>query len=59
MIMNIIVQAVLAVGNQTNPIAWDNLPRHYHLTLFYTLWICVEFVAVYFLFVETMGKRNH
>lgn len=32
-IMNITVQAVLAVGNQTNPIAWANLPKHWNFTL--------------------------
>jgi len=55
MIMNITVQAVLAVGNQTNPIAWKNLPKHWNFTLFYTLWICVEFIFVYFVYVETKG----
>jgi len=29
MIMNITVQAILAVGNQTNPVAWANLPKHW------------------------------
>lgn len=27
MIMNITVQAILAIGQQTNPIAWENLPH--------------------------------
>jgi hypothetical protein len=36
-IMNITVQAILAVGGQTNPVAWKRLPRHYHLALFYTV----------------------
>lgn len=53
--MNITVQAVLAVGQQTNPIAWKNLPKHWNLTLFYTLWICVELVFVYFFYIETKG----
>jgi len=55
MIMNITVQAILAVGNQTNPIAWQNLPKHWNFTLFYTIWICVELVFVYFVYVETKG----
>jgi len=55
MIMNLTVQAILAVGNQTNPIAWEKLPRHWNFTLFYTLWICVELVFVYFVYVETKG----
>lgn len=55
MIMNITVQAILAVGNQTNPIAWKNLPKHWNFTLFYTIWICLEFVWVYFVYPETKG----
>lgn len=53
MIMNITVQAILAVGGQTNPVAWDNLPKHWNLALFYTLWISVELVFVYFVYPET------
>jgi len=53
MIMNITVQAILAVGGQTNPVAWDNLPKHWNLALFYTLWITVELVFVYFVYPET------
>jgi hypothetical protein len=37
MIMNITVQAILAVGGQTNPVAWANLPKHWYLALFYTV----------------------
>lgn len=55
MIMNITVQAILAVGGQTNPVAWKRLPHHWNLALFYTLWICVEFVWVYFAYPETKG----
>jgi len=55
MIMNITVQAILAVGNQTNPIAWENLPHHWNFTLFYTIWITLELVFVYFVYVETKG----
>ncbi|KAJ4322026.1 hypothetical protein N0V94_002605 [Neodidymelliopsis sp. IMI 364377] len=54
-IMNITVQAILAVGGQTNPVAWKRLPRHYHLALFYTCWICVELIWVYFVYPETKG----
>jgi hypothetical protein len=36
-IMNITVQAILAVGGQTNPVAWDNLPHHWNLALFFTV----------------------
>jgi sugar porter (SP) family MFS transporter len=55
MIMNITVQAILALGNQTNKIAWDNLPNHWNFMLFYTLWDTVEAVFVYFFYVETKG----
>ncbi|CAG8973376.1 hypothetical protein HYALB_00000139 [Hymenoscyphus albidus] len=55
MIMNLVVQATLVLGNYTNPIAWDNLPHHYHLSLIYTIWIFVELVFVYFFYIETRG----
>ncbi|KAH8664679.1 general substrate transporter [Xylariales sp. PMI_506] len=55
MIMNITVQATLALGGQTNPLAWENLPSHWNFCLFYTLWDFVELVWIYFVFVETKG----
>ncbi|EAT89950.1 hypothetical protein HBI56_034040 [Parastagonospora nodorum] len=55
MIMNITVQAILAVGGQTNPVAWERLPKHWYLALFYTCWITVELVWVYFVYPETKG----
>jgi len=55
MIMNLTVQAALVLGNQTNPIAWENLPHHYDLSLFYTIWIFIELLFVYFFYVETKG----
>ncbi|EGY14210.1 Lactose permease like protein [Verticillium longisporum] len=55
MIMNITVQAILALSNQTNKIAWDNLPNHWNFMLFYTLWDFCELVFVYFFYVETKG----
>ncbi|OIW25648.1 general substrate transporter [Coniochaeta ligniaria NRRL 30616] len=55
MIMNITVQATLAVSAQTNPLAWNNLPAHWNFALFYTLWDFVELVWIYFVFVETKG----
>ncbi|KAI5459387.1 general substrate transporter [Mariannaea sp. PMI_226] len=54
-IMNITVQAILAIGNQTNKTAWNNLPHHWHFMLFYTCWDFVELVFVYFFYVETKG----
>lgn len=36
-IINIVLQAALAIGNQINKMAWDNLPRHCNFMLFYTL----------------------
>ncbi|KIX92569.1 uncharacterized protein Z520_11745 [Fonsecaea multimorphosa CBS 102226] len=55
MIMNITVQAILAISAQTNPVAIENLPHAWNFWLFYTLWDCVEAVWVYFVFVETKG----
>lgn len=39
--------------SQTNPVAWQNFPHHWNFTLFYTLWITVELIFVYFVYVET------
>ncbi|KAG0646980.1 Lactose permease [Hyphodiscus hymeniophilus] len=55
MIMNITVQAILAIGNQTNVLAWDGFPKHWNFMLFYTLWDLCEFAFVYFVYVETKG----
>ncbi|KAG0645757.1 Lactose permease [Hyphodiscus hymeniophilus] len=55
MIMNLTVQAALVLGNYTNPIAWENLPHHWNFELFYTIWIFLEFLFVYFFYVETRG----
>jgi sugar porter (SP) family MFS transporter len=55
MIMNITVQAILALGNQTNKLAWTTLPNHWNFMLFYTLWDTVELIFVYFFYVETKG----
>ncbi|RDL33354.1 Uncharacterized protein BP5553_08793 [Venustampulla echinocandica] len=54
-ILNITVQAFLALGNQTNKLAWNNLPHHWNFMLFYTLWNFCEMVFVYFVYVETQG----
>ncbi|GFF48396.1 lactose permease [Aspergillus udagawae] len=56
MIMNITVQAILAIGNQTNMVAWENLPHHWNFMLFYTLWNFCELIFVYFFYVETKGN---
>ncbi|KAK3901823.1 general substrate transporter [Staphylotrichum tortipilum] len=55
MIMNITVQAMLAISNQTNKIAWERLPHHWHFMLFYTVWDLFELVFVWFFYVETKG----
>ncbi|KAI2636624.1 general substrate transporter [Xylaria nigripes] len=55
MLMNITVQAVLALSNQTNRIAWNRLPKHWYLMLFYTAWDFLELCFVYFFYVETKG----
>ncbi|KAF4966224.1 hypothetical protein FSARC_6109 [Fusarium sarcochroum] len=54
-IMNITVQAILAISNQTNMVAWNNLPKHWHFMLFYTLWDFCELLFVYYFYVETKG----
>lgn len=55
MILNITIQAILALGNQTNLLAWDNLPHHWHFMLFYTIWDFCELIFVWFFYVETKG----
>ncbi|KAK4211615.1 general substrate transporter [Rhypophila decipiens] len=55
MIMNITVQAALALGNQTNKLAWENLPHKWNFMLFYTLWDLLELIFVWFFYVETKG----
>jgi sugar porter (SP) family MFS transporter len=55
MIMNIVIQAILALSNQTNKIAWNRLPKHWHFMLFYTAWNFCELIFVYFFYVETKG----
>ncbi len=37
MIMNLTVQAILALSAQTNLLAWNNLPHHWNFMLFYTV----------------------
>jgi sugar porter (SP) family MFS transporter len=55
MIMNFFVQVALTIGNQTNPIALKNLPHNWNFWCFYTVWIAVELVFVYFFYIETKG----
>jgi sugar porter (SP) family MFS transporter len=55
MILNITIQAILAIGIQTNLLAWDNLPNHWNFMLFYTLWDFCELIFVWFFYVETKG----
>jgi MFS family permease len=55
MILNITIQAILAIGIQTNLLAWDNLPHHWNFMLFYTLWDFCELIFVWFFYVETKG----
>ena len=71
MIMNITVQAVLAISkyatpdlsrmqvlipfSQTNKLAWERMPFHWHFTLFYTIWDMCELVFVFFVYPETKG----
>lgn len=46
---------MLTLPSQTNKLAWQNLPNHWNFMLFYTLWDTVEFIFVYFFYVETKG----
>lgn len=55
MIMNITVQAILALSAQTNPIAIAKLPHGWNFWMFYTLWDVCEAIWVYFMFPETKG----
>ena len=55
MILNITMQAILALSNQTNLLAWNNLPNHWNFMLFYTIWNLCELVFVWFFYVETKG----
>jgi sugar porter (SP) family MFS transporter len=55
MIMNFFIQVALTIGNQTNPIALKNLPNNWNFWCFYTVWIAVELVFVYFFYIETKG----
>jgi len=55
MIMNLTVQATLVLGNYTNPIALKNLAHTWNLSAFYTVWVLVELIFVYFFYVETRG----
>lgn len=54
-ILNITTQAILALGNQTNQIAWNAFKHKWNFMLFYTLWDLFEFAFVYFVYVETKG----
>ncbi|KAK0629247.1 general substrate transporter [Bombardia bombarda] len=55
MLMNVTVQAVLAISNQTNKLAWDRLPHHWNFMLFYTIWDLGQLIFVWFFYVETKG----
>ncbi|KFY31023.1 hypothetical protein V493_01477 [Pseudogymnoascus sp. VKM F-4281 (FW-2241)] len=54
-IMNFFIQVALTIGNQTNPIALKDMPAKWNLFCFYTVWLAVELVFVYFFYIETKG----
>ncbi|PNY27026.1 Hexose transporter protein [Tolypocladium capitatum] len=54
-VMNITLLIAVIIGNQTNKVAWDNLPHHWNFMLFYTLWDFCELVFVYFFYIEVRG----
>jgi MFS family permease len=55
MIMNMSVQAALALNGQVNPIPMDGAWKgsEWKLYTVYTCWIALELVVIYFLYVET------
>ncbi|KAK4192773.1 general substrate transporter [Podospora australis] len=56
MIMNLSVQCALTLNVYANPVAFKHFEGHtWKLYLIYTCWIFLEFVFVYFMYVETKG----
>lgn len=43
MIMNFFIQVALTIGNQTNPVALENLPNNWNFWCFYTV-RCLSFI---------------
>jgi len=56
-VMNFAVQLALVINNQVNPIPMDGVWKgeEWKLYCVYTCWIGVEFIVVYFVYVETKG----
>lgn len=46
---------MLTSDSQTNKLAWNNLPKHWHFMLFYTLWDFCELIFVWYFYIETKG----
>lgn len=46
MIMNITVQAILAISAQTNPVAIENLPHAWNFWLFYTVRPSIQLLRI-------------
>nr|OQO15976.1 hypothetical protein B0A51_17761 [Rachicladosporium sp. CCFEE 5018]OQO29356.1 hypothetical protein B0A51_03138 [Rachicladosporium sp. CCFEE 5018] len=57
MIMNLSVQVALTINNQVNPIPMDGAWKgsEWKLYCVYTVWIFLELLFIYFLYVETKG----
>ncbi|KAK0387335.1 hypothetical protein NLU13_5648 [Sarocladium strictum] len=56
MIMNLCVQASLAISNQANPAGFEHWEGEtYNLYIIYVCWVAFELVIVYFYFIETKG----
>ncbi len=49
------LRCLLTPPSQTNKIAWERLPHHWHFMLFYTVWDLFELLFVWFFYVETKG----
>ncbi|KAJ2906052.1 general substrate transporter [Zalerion maritima] len=56
MILNICIQGALTLNIYANPVAFDYFEPHvWKFYLIYTCWIFLEFLFVYFMYVETRG----
>jgi MFS family permease len=56
MIMNICVQASLAISNQANPAGFEHWKgQTYNLYIIYVCWVAFELAIVYFYYIETKG----
>jgi len=55
MVMNFWVQAALTVNQYANPLGFQHLKPTWKLYTIYSVWIFIELIFVYFLYIETKG----